>query len=74
MCNGTWYNPTILSHLYGYSFEKYFNTGIKDTYYLMCAIDAHNKRHPPKVPDRAISGVVSHFSITLSTQSLLSLG
>ena len=58
MCNGPWYNPTVCSQSHGYSFKKYFKTGIKNRYDLMFSIDAYGKHNPPTVTDYGrISGI-----------------
>ena len=74
MFNGIRYNPTICSQLLGYLFKKYFKTGRKYRYDLMCAIDAYNKQHPPAGHDDAIHGGDRTLTSTSSTQALAPLG
>ena len=55
MDKGPQYNITIFTELNGQSFKDDLKTGRKDSYDLICSVDAYEKEHVI-IPDDASSG------------------
>ena len=73
LCNVPQYKTTLCLQFHGYSLENSFNTGKKEIYDIMCAIDAYDKQHPPIEPQNTSNSGGRNLPSNSSTQALGSL-